>query len=73
MEPQRQQHLTHADRCDAAKCGAKAYVRIVDPDTLHDLLFCAHHARQHHRVIDEGDFIVYDDRWVLEARLDASA
>ncbi len=35
--------LTAADRCDA--CGAQAYVRV----TLSSgqLLFCAHHARQH--------------------------
>lgn len=36
--------LTNADRCD--RCGARAYVRAV----LHaggELLFCAHHGREH--------------------------
>ncbi|MBP6997484.1 MAG: hypothetical protein KBB39_15225 [Phycicoccus sp.] len=36
--------LTAADRCD--RCGAQAYVRV----RLHaggELLFCAHHGRQH--------------------------
>jgi hypothetical protein len=35
--------LTAADRCD--RCGAQAYVRVVL--TKSDLLFCAHHGRQH--------------------------
>ena len=36
--------LTASDRCD--RCGAQAYLRV----ELHsggELLFCAHHARQH--------------------------
>lgn len=35
--------LTAADRCD--RCGAQAYVRVVLP--VGELLFCAHHAREH--------------------------
>ena len=38
--------LTAADRCD--RCSAQAYVRA----TLHaggELLFCAHHGREHSR------------------------
>jgi hypothetical protein len=35
--------LTAADRCD--RCGAQAYVRVVLPNG--ELLFCAHHAREH--------------------------
>jgi hypothetical protein len=35
--------LTAADRCD--RCGAQAYVRVVL--TKSELLFCAHHGRQH--------------------------
>ena len=35
--------LTIADRCD--RCGAQAYVRVVMPSG--QLLFCAHHAREH--------------------------
>jgi hypothetical protein len=35
--------LTAADRCD--RCGAQAYVRVQLP--VGELLFCAHHAREH--------------------------
>ncbi|TQL03945.1 hypothetical protein FBY24_3055 [Cellulomonas sp. SLBN-39] len=35
--------LTTADRCD--RCNAQAYVRVVLP--VGELLFCAHHAREH--------------------------
>ena len=35
--------LTAGDRCD--RCGAQAYVRVLMPSG--ELLFCAHHARQH--------------------------
>ncbi|PJI93505.1 DUF7455 domain-containing protein [Luteimicrobium subarcticum] len=37
------QTLTAADRCD--RCGAQAYVRVSLP--VGELLFCAHHAREH--------------------------
>ena len=36
--------LTALDLCD--RCGAQAYVRVVLPGGG-ELLFCAHHARQH--------------------------
>lgn len=35
--------LTAADRCD--RCGAQAYVRVELP--FGELMFCAHHAREH--------------------------
>ena len=35
--------LTHSDRCD--RCGAQAFFRAVL--TAGELLFCAHHAREH--------------------------
>jgi hypothetical protein len=38
-----QNPLTAADRCD--RCGAQAYVRVLLP--VGELLFCAHHAREH--------------------------
>lgn len=37
--------LTALDRCD--RCGAQAYVRVVLESSGGELLFCAHHARQH--------------------------
>jgi hypothetical protein len=50
--------LTAADRCD--RCGAQAYLR-VELQAGGELLFCAHHAREHGdklrliaaRVVDE--------------------
>jgi hypothetical protein len=36
--------LNATDLCD--RCGAQAYVRVVLPDSR-ELLFCAHHGRQH--------------------------
>ena len=36
--------LTAQDRCD--RCGAQAYLR-VELQTGGELLFCAHHAREH--------------------------
>lgn len=36
--------LTATDRCD--RCGAQAYVRVVLQSSS-ELLFCAHHHRQH--------------------------
>jgi hypothetical protein len=36
--------LTVADRCD--RCGAQAYLR-VELQSGGELLFCAHHAREH--------------------------
>ena len=36
--------LNAMDLCD--RCGAQAYVRVVLPDSG-ELLFCAHHGRQH--------------------------
>ena len=38
------------DRCD--RCGARAYVRVLLPGYL-ELLFCAHHYRQHARALAE--------------------
>jgi hypothetical protein len=38
------QPLTAMDLCD--RCGAQAYVRVVLPASG-ELLFCAHHSRQH--------------------------
>ena len=42
--PARNRLLTSVDRCD--RCGAQAYVRVLLPGRL-ELLFCAHHNRQH--------------------------
>ena len=42
--------LTAVDRCD--RCGARAYVRVLLP-SRRELLFCAHHSRQHASALAE--------------------
>jgi formylmethanofuran dehydrogenase subunit E len=43
MTPDQKAPLSAADRCD--RCGAQAYVRVTLPSG--ELLFCAHHYREH--------------------------
>ncbi len=43
MTPDQKAPLSAADRCD--RCGAQAYVRVAL--TGGELLFCAHHYREH--------------------------
>lgn len=63
--------LTAADRCD--QCGARAYVRIVDPVSWRDLLFCGHDFAHHEAEILKTEFSVFDERGQLDVKLDASA
>ena len=49
--------LTAADRCD--RCGAQAYVRVVL--AVGELLFCAHHAREHAEKLREVAEHVQDE------------
>ena len=56
--------LTAADRCD--RCGAQAYLRV----ELHsggELLFCAHHAREHGEKLREIAASVHDETHKLGA------
>ena len=50
--------LTAADRCD--RCGAQAYVRVVLPSGA-DLLFCAHHGREHAEALAKANAEVHDE------------
>jgi hypothetical protein len=50
--------LTAADCCDRG--GARAYVRIILPDDL-ELLFCAHHHRQHAAVLTKIAVRIHDE------------
>ena len=50
--------LTAADRCD--RCGAQAYLR-VELAGGGDLLFCAHHAREHGDKLREIAVTVHDE------------
>ena len=51
--------LTAADRCD--RCGAQAYVRVVLESSGGELLFCAHHAREHGAALREIAAYVQDE------------
>ena len=50
--------LTAADRCD--RCGAQAYLR-VELARGGELLFCAHHAREHGDKLREIAISVHDE------------
>lgn len=50
--------LTAEDRCD--RCGAQAYLRVELASGL-DLLFCAHHAREHGEKLKEVATTVVDE------------
>jgi hypothetical protein len=50
--------LTVVDRCD--RCGARAYVRVLLPSGL-ELLFCAHHTRQHASALTKIAVEIHDE------------
>ena len=50
--------LTAVDRCD--RCGAQAYVRALLPNGL-ELLFCAHHNRQHSSALTKIAVDIHDE------------
>jgi hypothetical protein len=50
--------LTAMDRCD--RCGAQAYVWALLPDGL-ELLFCAHHDRQHRSALTRIAVGIHDE------------
>jgi hypothetical protein len=50
--------LTAADRCD--RCGAQAYIRATLP-IGGELLFCAHHGRQHIAVLRDKGANIQDE------------
>jgi hypothetical protein len=64
--PARTEELTAMDRCD--RCGAQAYVRVLLPSRL-ELLFCAHHNREHARALAEIAVEIQDET----RRLDRAA
>jgi hypothetical protein len=55
--------LSPADRCD--RCGARAQVRAVLPGGG-DLLFCAHHGREHAAKLREVAVEIRDETGALE-------
>jgi hypothetical protein len=50
--------LTAADRCD--RCGAQAFLRVELAEGA-ELLFCAHHAREHGEKLRQVAINVYDE------------
>jgi hypothetical protein len=50
--------LTAGDRCD--RCGAQAYVRALLANGL-ELLFCAHHNRQHSNALTKVAVSIHDE------------
>ena len=56
--------LTAADRCD--RCGAQAYLR-VELLSGGELLFCAHHAREHGDALKEVAATMVDETDKLAA------
>ena len=62
--------LTAEDRCD--RCGAQAYLR-VELQSGGELLFCAHHAREHGDKLREIAATVVDETHKLAATPASSA
>ena len=55
--------LTAMDRCD--NCGAQAFVQVwIAPDGA-ELLFCAHHARQHEGKLRDIAIAIHDETALL--------
>lgn len=54
--------FTAFDRCD--RCGAQAYVR-VELATGGELLFCAHHAREHADKLHQVASTIHDETGAL--------
>jgi hypothetical protein len=56
--------FTALDRCD--RCGARAYVRVELPSGG-ELLFCAHHAREHADKLHQVAATIHDTTGTLDA------
>lgn len=50
--------LSAADRCD--RCGAQAYVRVTMASG-YDLLFCAHHGKEHADKLKQVALTIHDE------------
>lgn len=50
--------LTAADRCD--RCGAQAYMRVTLASGM-DLLFCAHHGKEHADKLKQVALKIHDE------------
>lgn len=50
--------LNASDRCD--RCGAQAYVRVTMANGF-ELLFCAHHGKEHADKLKQVALIIHDE------------
>jgi hypothetical protein len=57
--------LTALDLCD--RCGAQAYVRVLLPNSG-ELLFCAHHGREHGEALAKVAVDIQDESQRLTAK-----
>lgn len=57
--------LNVADRCD--RCGAQAYVRVMLANGG-ELLFCAHHGREHTPALNSAEATIQDESDRLHAQ-----
>ncbi|MDX2972984.1 hypothetical protein PWY87_26290 [Kribbella solani] len=62
--------LSAADRCD--RCGAQAYVRVT-LTSGGELLFCAHHGREHSEKLRDIAITIHDETGRLQAAPAAAA
>jgi hypothetical protein len=65
LQTSNSQPLTALDRCD--RCGAQAYLRI-ELAGGSELLFCAHHSREHEQQIRSIAVSVHDETSALGPR-----
>lgn len=67
--------LTHADRCDFGKCGARAYVKAYFAlgKELSDLYMCAHHFAVSQDALARTALTVIDERHLLNVKLESGA
>jgi hypothetical protein len=62
--------LSAADRCD--RCGAQAYVRVT-LTSGGELLFCAHHSREHSEKLRDIAITIHDETGRLESTPNVAA
>ena len=65
-----QNPMTASDRCD--RCGAQAYVR-VQLNAGGELLFCAHHGREHREALRAAGADIHDESQKLVATSSTAA
>lgn len=57
---------TDLGTCDAARCGARAYIAAVSPVSAKIIVLCGHHYTAHTQALAEGRWIIEDWRHELE-------